>query len=75
MMYQSLRTAAVLGATVFVTACADTGRDTGIDSHSLSGMQATIWVDPDGCKHWVIDDGLEGYMSPVLNLDGKPSCT
>ena len=23
-----------------------------------------IWVDPDGCQHWVMDDGFEGYMTP-----------
>ncbi|HHL20628.1 MAG TPA: OmpA family protein, partial [Aliiroseovarius sp.] len=22
-----------------------------------------IWVDPDGCEHWVMDDGAEGYMT------------
>ncbi|MFZ9117949.1 MAG: OmpA family protein, partial [Paracoccaceae bacterium] len=21
----------------------------------------SIWVDPDGCEHWVMDDGAEGY--------------
>lgn len=25
----------------------------------------TIWVDPDGCEHWVMDDGWEGYMTPT----------
>ena len=49
-------------------------RDTGFDSHNLSDLAASIWVDPDGCKHWIIDDGIEGYMSPVLNLDGTPDC-
>jgi OmpA family len=34
----------------------------------------TIWVDPDGCEHWVFDDGFEGYMSPHLNRDGTPVC-
>lgn len=48
--------------------------DGGFDSHSLTTLAATIWVDPDGCKHWVVDDGAEGYMSPVLNLDGTPDC-
>ena len=33
-----------------------------------------IWVDPDGCEHWVMDDGFEGYMSPVLMHDGRPVC-
>lgn len=49
-------------------------RDTGLDSHDLADLAASIWVDPDGCKHWIIDDGIEGYMSPVLNLDGTPDC-
>lgn len=34
----------------------------------------TIWVDPDGCTHWVMDDGVEGYMSPRRNRDGSPIC-
>ena len=33
-----------------------------------------IWVDPDGCEHWVMDDGFEGYMSPVVMHDGRPVC-
>ncbi len=58
-----------------VSACSSNQTsDGGFDSHDLSTMTASIWVDPDGCKHWVIDDGLEGYMSPVLNLDGTPDC-
>lgn len=34
----------------------------------------TIWIDPDGCEHWVMDDGVEGYMSPHLTRDGLPVC-
>ena len=34
----------------------------------------TIWIDPDGCEHWVMDDGFEGYMSPHRNRDGSPVC-
>lgn len=34
----------------------------------------TIWVDPDGCEHWVMDDGAEGYMTPHVYPDGKPVC-
>jgi outer membrane protein OmpA-like peptidoglycan-associated protein len=34
----------------------------------------TIWVDPDGCEHWVMDDGYEGYMSPHTNRQGIPVC-
>ena len=34
----------------------------------------TIWVDPDGCEHWVMDDGWEGYMSPHVTRQGIPVC-
>lgn len=34
----------------------------------------TIWIDPDGCEHWVMDDGFEGYMSPHVNRQGIPVC-
>jgi hypothetical protein len=34
----------------------------------------TIWTDPDGCEHWVMDDGAEGYMTPHLLPGGTPVC-
>lgn len=34
----------------------------------------TIWIDPDGCEHWVMDDGAEGYMDNHLTRDGRPVC-
>ncbi len=33
-----------------------------------------IWIDPDGCEHWVLDDEISGYMSPHLTRDGLPVC-
>ncbi|MCP5085472.1 MAG: OmpA family protein [Rhodobacteraceae bacterium] len=33
-----------------------------------------VWVDPDGCEHWVMDDGLEGYMTPHVTREGIPVC-
>ncbi len=33
-----------------------------------------IWVDPDGCEHWVMDDGAEGYMTPHVTRKGIPVC-
>ena len=33
-----------------------------------------IWIDPDGCEHWVMDDGFEGYMTPHVNRQGIPQC-
>ena len=43
------------------------GRDKGV-------YVPTIWVDPDGCEHWVMDDGAEGYMTPHTNRQGIPVC-
>lgn len=34
----------------------------------------TVWVDPDGCEHWVMDDGVEGYMTPNVDRNGIPRC-
>lgn len=49
--------------------------DHGFDSHDLSDMKAGIWVDPNGCDNWIIDDGLEGYLSARLDKNGKPVCS
>jgi hypothetical protein len=61
-----------------LTGCMDFLRDTrfdhGIDSKPLNSLQAQIWTDPEGCDHWIIDDGLEGYMSPRVRADGTPVC-
>ncbi|MCM2563018.1 hypothetical protein M8756_12785 [Lutimaribacter sp. EGI FJ00015] len=53
----------------------DKSRDRGFDRKSLSQLQAGIWVDPNGCDHWIIDDGLEGYLSQRLDKYGKPVCS
>ncbi|MFN3955571.1 MAG: hypothetical protein ACK4LQ_14045 [Pararhodobacter sp.] len=44
-------------------------------SNHLSDLQAGIWVDPHGCDHWMIDDGIEGYMSARLDPYGNPVCS
>lgn len=41
---------------------------------NLADYAPTIWVDPDGCEHWVMDDGWEGYMTPHTNRQGIPVC-
>ncbi|WP_444462521.1 OmpA family protein [Rhodobacter capsulatus] len=33
-----------------------------------------IWIDPDGCEHWAMDDGTEGYMDARKTRDGRPVC-
>lgn len=53
----------------------DKTMDRFLDSGHLSTLVAGIWVDPNGCDHWIIDDGVEGYMSERLSPYGKPVCS
>lgn len=48
--------------------------DRGRDSKDLSQLVAGVWVDPNGCEHWIIDDGVEGYLSQRVDPYGKPVC-
>jgi hypothetical protein len=72
---------AMMGALTALAACEggvvgpDKSRDRGLDAKHLSQLVAGIWVDPNGCDHWIIDDGLEGYLSPRLQPDGAPVCS
>ena len=34
----------------------------------------TIWIDPDGCEHWAMDDGAEGFMDARRLRDGSAVC-
>lgn len=54
---------------------ADKSHDKGRDAKHLSQLKAGIWVDPNGCDHWIIDDGVEGYLSQRLDRRGKPVCS
>lgn len=78
-MRTTLLTAIVASATL-VSGCAEIRRDKtiitdrGPDRGPLIDKLANIWTDPDGCQHWYIDDGVEGYMTPRLNPDGTPVC-
>ena len=64
--------AIALGATLFVgeAAAQSSGQRVVIGETYIP----TIWVDPDGCEHWVMDDGWEGYMTPHVNRQGIPVC-
>jgi len=71
---------AVLVSALTIAGCAELdankGSDTSIDSKDLTELRAGIWVDPNGCDHWIIDDGVEGYLSARLDRrTGKPVCS
>ncbi|SDX24390.1 hypothetical protein [Litoreibacter albidus] len=53
----------------------DYGTFFGRGKKDLSQLEAGIWVDPRGCDHWIIDDGIEGYLSARLDKYGKPVCS
>jgi hypothetical protein len=69
----------LLGLITSVSGClgdkTDKTVDRGFDSKHLSQLKAGIWVDPNGCDHWIIDDGVEGYLSQRLDKYGKPVCS
>jgi hypothetical protein len=74
-----VKLAVVLSAAVAVSGCVGSQQnktvDRGFDAKHLSQLQAGIWVDPNGCDHWIIDDGIEGYLSQRLDKYGKPVCS
>lgn len=79
---KTVKTILALSGLALVAACTgeqnggDKTRDYGpIGSSSLNNLPAGIWVDPRGCDHWIIDDGIEGYLSQRLDPHGKPVCS
>ncbi len=48
--------------------------DRGFDAKPLTELQAGIWIDPNGCHHWIIDDGVEGYVDARRYPNGCPVC-
>lgn len=69
----------LLAVAASLSACIDEDksydRNFGVDGGDLSQLVAGIWVDPNGCDHWIIDDGWEGYMTERLTPDGRPVCS
>jgi hypothetical protein len=73
------RLAAVLTGVTLLAGCEGNGFDKtvdqGIDAKPLSQLKAGIWIDPEGCDHWIINDGAEGYLTARRAPDGKPVCS
>lgn len=64
----------VVGLTLVATSASAQGIFERNNGKTNERYVPTIWVDPDGCEHWVMDDGYEGYMSPHTNRQGIPVC-
>ncbi len=61
---------AALAAGLFASASAQSNANNGDGELLIPG----IWIDPDGCEHWAMDDRFEGFMSPVVLPNGRPVC-
>ncbi|OCX64622.1 hypothetical protein BFP70_11430 [Thioclava sp. SK-1] len=77
---KTLKTVLFLGAALGAAACTPVGPYKGYDrqlggKQDLSTLKAGVWIDPEGCDHWIIDDGVEGYLSARLDDYGKPICS
>ncbi len=70
------RVAVACAISVTAAASPAVAQETAPETRTIIGEEytPTIWVDPDGCEHWVFDDGFEGFMSPHRNRDGSPVC-
>ena len=64
----------IVAMAAFGASVASAGFAGSTNTVSNSRYVPTIWVDPDGCEHWVMDDGAEGYMTPHVTRDGIPVC-
>lgn len=88
----TLKITATVGAALLLSGCTESfegvrstndpaplraiGEDRGRDAQHLSTLEAGIYIDPDGCHIWMIDDGLEGYWSRRRDpVSGLPVCT
>ncbi|MEM7074080.1 MAG: hypothetical protein AAGA28_05955 [Pseudomonadota bacterium] len=77
----TIRILTLLAAVGCLGACSELGTkedktvDRGYDDKRLLDLRAGIWVDPNGCDHWIIDDGVEGYLSQRLDRHGRPVCS
>jgi outer membrane protein OmpA-like peptidoglycan-associated protein len=66
--------AALLGGTIAPVQAQAQSADTTTRTIVGERYVPTIWVDPDGCEHWVMDDGAEGFMTPHVTRQGIPVC-
>ncbi|MEL6583129.1 MAG: OmpA family protein [Pseudomonadota bacterium] len=67
----------VLACASLLAGCAELGFTSANDrtwGGELIEIPPATWVDPDGCEHWIFDTGLEGFMTPKLDRDGRPIC-
>ena len=65
----AIAAAAFLGA----ASIASTAQADNFD-HSLDGAKPSVWVDPDGCEHYALYNGWQGFMTPAQLPGGRMVC-
>ncbi|MGR3661417.1 MAG: OmpA family protein [Paracoccaceae bacterium] len=75
-MAQTITKIGCVLATFATVAVLSTGSAVAGNSQKMIGENyiPAIWVDPDGCEHFVMDDGWEGFMTPNVRPNGRPVC-
>ncbi|MFN0113484.1 MAG: OmpA family protein [Paracoccaceae bacterium] len=71
---QSFRAMLVVGGLGLAVAAGTARADDALLTGPKDEYVPTIWVDPDGCEHWVMDDGQRGFMDIRLDRRGNPIC-
>lgn len=75
-MFSKMIRTTLMSGTAVILALVVSGDAVTAQSRVIVGEQyvPTIWLDPDGCEHWVMDDGVEGYGTNRLTRQGLPIC-
>ncbi len=63
-----------ISAAAFLGVAGLAGEAAADTSHALDGAVPSIWTDPDGCQHYAIYNGWQGFMTPVFRPDGTVQC-
>lgn len=65
-------TSIAIGAAAFLAASGLAGSAKA--ANFLDNAKPSIWVDPDGCEHYALSNGLQGDMTPAFRPDGTVVC-
>lgn len=66
-------TTIAIGAAAFVALAVSAGAAKA-EATYLNGAKPTVWTDPDGCHHYALYNGFQGFMAPAINPDGSLDC-
>jgi len=73
--HSNVKTYALKGAALLVSAMLVIPSAAQAQQTVRGSVTPGIWIDPDGCTHWVADGGVEGYMEGRVNPhNGMPVC-